>query len=64
MLPHPKFIKRNPIKTQVDDRDYKMFATMAEFNGLTVAELARLFIKEGMDRRTRKQGQYDHQNRA
>lgn len=64
MLPHPKFIKRNPIKTQVDDLDYKMFATMAEFNGLTVAELARLFIKEGMERRMKKQGQYDHPQRA
>lgn len=64
MLPHPKFIKRNPIKTQVDDLEYKMFSTMAEFNGLSVAELARIFIREGMERRTRKQGQYDHLQRA
>jgi len=64
MYPHPKFIKRNPIKTQVDDTDYKMLSAMAEFNGLSIAELARIFIREGMERRMKKQGQYDYASPA
>ncbi|MER2512323.1 MAG: hypothetical protein ABTR20_13390 [Candidatus Competibacter sp.] len=64
MYAHPQFIKRNPIKTQVDDQDYKMLSAMAEFNGLSIAELTRIFIQEGIERRVRKQGQYGQSSPA
>ncbi len=29
MYPHPQFVKRNPVKTQMDDRDFRLFSAMA-----------------------------------
>lgn len=53
MYAHPKFIKRNPVKTQLDDMDFRMFAAMAEYSGLSSAELARILIQEGIKRRVK-----------
>lgn len=65
MYPDPRRIKRHVIKTNINDAEYKLFATLAEFNGLSQAELTRIIIREWMQTRTAKyRAQYPQERSA
>lgn len=64
MYPDPRRIKRHPLKTNIADAEYKMFSTLAEFSGLSQAELARIIIREWMATRIAKYRQYQQDRPA
>lgn len=60
-------VKEHRISTYLDLAEHELFMAMANFNGLSTSELARLMIREYMDRVAAKaveQGQYDRRKTA